>query len=58
MKKGVIAMLIALSFAAISCGGTKEEAAATDSTAVQVDTTAVEVDTTAVEVEVAEEVAL
>jgi hypothetical protein len=58
MKKGVIAMLIALSFAAVSCGGTKEEAAATDSTAVQVDTTAVEVDTTAVEVEVAEEVAL
>jgi hypothetical protein len=58
MKKGVIAMLIALSFAAVSCGGTKEEAAATDSTAVQVDTTAVEVDTTAVEVEVAEEVVL
>jgi hypothetical protein len=58
MKKGVIAMLIALSFAAVSCGGTKEEAAATDTTAVQVDTTAVEVDTTAVEVEVAEEVAL
>jgi hypothetical protein len=58
MKKGVIAMLIALSFAAVSCGGTKEEAAGTDSTAVQVDTTAVEVDTTAVEVEVAEEVAL
>jgi hypothetical protein len=58
MKKGVIAMLIALSFAAVSCGGTKEEAAVTDSTAVQVDTTAVEVDTTAVEVEVAEEVAL
>jgi hypothetical protein len=58
MKKGVIAMLIALSFAAVSCGGTKEEAAATDSTAVQVDTTAVEVDTTATEVEVAEEVAL
>jgi hypothetical protein len=58
MKKGVIAMLIALSFAAVSCGGTKEEAAGTDSTAVQVDTTAVEVDTTAVEVEVAEEVVL
>ena len=58
MKKGVIAMLIALSFAAVSCGGTKEEAAATDSTAVQVDTTAVEVDTTATEVEVAEEVSL
>jgi hypothetical protein len=58
MKKGVIAMLIALSFAAVSCGGTKEEAAASDSTAVQVDTTAVEVDTTATEVEVAEEVAL
>jgi hypothetical protein len=58
MKKGVIAMLIALSFAAVSCGGTKEEAAGTDSTAVEVDTTAVEVDTTAVEVEVAEEVAL
>jgi hypothetical protein len=58
MKKGVIAMLIALSFAAVSCGGTKEEAAATDSTAVQVDTTAVEVDTTATEVEVAAEVAL
>jgi hypothetical protein len=58
MKKGVIAMLIALSFAAVSCGGTKEEAAATDTTAVQVDTTAVEVDTTAVEVEVAEEVVL
>jgi hypothetical protein len=58
MKKGVIAMLIALSFAAVSCGGTKEEAAGTDTTAVQVDTTAVEVDTTAVEVEVAEEVAL
>ena len=58
MKKGVIAMLIALSFAAVSCGGTKEEAAATDTTAVEVDTTAVEVDTTVVEVEVAEEVAL
>jgi hypothetical protein len=58
MKKGVIAMLIALSFAAVSCGGTKEEAAGTDTTAVEVDTTAVEVDTTAVEVEVAEEVAL
>ena len=58
MKKGVIAMLIALSFAAVSCGGTKEEAAATDTTAVQVDTTAVAVDTTATEVEVAEEVAL
>jgi hypothetical protein len=58
MKKGVIAMLIALSFAAVSCGGTKEEAAGTDTTAVEVDTTAVEVDTTATEVEVAEEVAL
>jgi hypothetical protein len=58
MKKGVIAMLIALSFAAVSCGGTKEEAAGTDTTAVEVDTTAVGVDTTATEVEVAEEVAL
>ena len=58
MKKGVIAMLIALSFAAVSCGGTKEEAAGTDTTAVEVDTTAVQVDTTATEVEVAEEVAL
>jgi len=58
MKKGVIAMLIALSFAVVSCGGTKEEAAATDTAAVEVDTTAVEVDTTATEVEVAEEVVL
>jgi hypothetical protein len=58
MKKGVIAMLIALSFAAVSCGGTKEEAAATDTTAVEVDTTAVQVDTTAAEVEVAEEAVL
>jgi ABC-type glycerol-3-phosphate transport system substrate-binding protein len=58
MKKGVIAMLIALSFAAVSCGGTKEEAAATDTTAVEVDTTAVQVDTTATEVKVAEEVSL
>jgi hypothetical protein len=58
MKKGVIAMLIAFSFAVVSCGGTKEEAAATDTTAVEVDTTAVQVDTTAAEVEVAEEAVL
>jgi hypothetical protein len=53
MKKSLIAMLIAFSFAVVSCGGTKEEAT---EEAVEVVETEVEVeaDTTVVVEEVAE----
>lgn len=52
MRKSTIAMLVALSFAAVSCGGTKEE------TTEEVATEVVEVEATeeVVEVEATEEV--
>lgn len=59
MRKSVIAMLIAFSFAVISCGGTKEvEAEGADSVeVVEVETTEVETTEELVEVEATEEAA-
>jgi uncharacterized protein YcfL len=50
MRKGVIAMLIAFSFAVVSCGGAKE------GEAVEVETVEVEATEEVVEVEATEEV--
>jgi hypothetical protein len=50
MRKGVIAMLIAFSFAVVSCGGAKE------GEAVEVEATEVEATEEVVEVEATEEV--
>jgi hypothetical protein len=60
MRKGVIAMLIAFSFAVVSCGGAKEgEAVEVEATEVEATEEVVEVEATeeVVEVEATEEVA-
>jgi hypothetical protein len=60
MRKGVIAMLIAFSFAVVSCGGAKEgEAVEVEATEVEATEEVVEVEATeeVVEVEAAEEAA-
>jgi hypothetical protein len=60
MRKGVIAMLIAFSFAVVSCGGAKEgEAVEVEATEVEATEEVVEVEATeeAAEVEATEEAA-
>jgi uncharacterized protein YcfL len=61
MRKGLIAMMIAFSFAVVSCGGTKEGEAVEETVEVEATEEVVEVEATeevvdAVEVEATEEV--